>query len=221
MAPHILGTGSMHFFKYGKEGVLAIVLPPRLQQSNGVRDGDEFEFVEVSQGVFLLCRKDLLPQLPALLGQRFLDRDKPLRSAVEVPAPAPASDYSSRPVAAPVSNPRNEGLSPLQELEEYGYLILQDELSAQSVSKQLEAQIKQGLVLGVRGFDKKFYIVSREFYLSRCEKVREALSGTEFTVPAASARVKESLNATKAVVQVMKDQGELIEKKMGVFKLVG
>ncbi|OIO27174.1 hypothetical protein AUJ14_00190 [Candidatus Micrarchaeota archaeon CG1_02_55_22] len=211
----------MHFFKYGKDGVLAIVLPPRLQQSSGVRDGDAYELVEVSQGVFLLCRKDLVALLPALLGQRLLDQEKSLRSVVDVPEPVAAADYSSSPVAAPVSSPRADGLSFLQELEEYGYLILQDELSAKDVSKKLESQIKQGLVLGVRGFDKKFYIVSREFYLSRLEKVREALGGIEFTVPGASAKIKESLNATKAVIQVMKDQGELIEKKMGVFKLVG
>lgn len=118
------------------------------------------------------------------------------------------------------AEPQRAVMSPAEELDQYGYIVCPDEESAKLLSKSLEESIRRGLVAGVRGFDKKFYVVSKPFLDNVGARIREACGAGEFTIPQASAKVRESLNAAKSVVQVLKDQGELIEKRTGVYKFV-
>jgi hypothetical protein len=86
---------------------------------------------------------------------------------------------------------------------------------------RLESDVKMGRVLGIRGFDKKYYVVTREFYDALSKKLLKALSGKkEENVVALSESLKAPQEACIAVLYLMKEEGEVIERKRGFFTLV-
>lgn len=213
----------MRFFKHGeKSEVLAIVLPPHLQKSSGVAEGDEYEFIEVAPGAFLLVKKQLADKLVAdsvlgKLGQKMLATEKQEPEKEKIVAKPTPQSFNT--VSAPKPVVRSAPSVFEKELEKNGFLITEEE-QAKSLSSALEAQIKHGEVLGVRGFDKRYYIVSRGFYEGLSAKIKEKAGGEEFSASAIAASTKTSENACVSVLQVMKEEGTLIEKKRGSYQLV-
>ncbi|MEK6923872.1 MAG: hypothetical protein AABW54_01370, partial [Candidatus Micrarchaeota archaeon] len=185
----------MRFFKHGDNGeVLAIVLPPQLQKSSRVNEGDEFEFIEVSDGAFLLVRRKTAEFIvaDAMLGKLGA---KLVSNATAETARKPVEDKAEF----------------SRELEKNGFIIVEEPL-AKSASAALEQQIKSKQVLGVRGFDKRYYIVDAAFYAETAGKILKNTQG-EFTVAQAAAATRASETACLAVLQVLKEEGEVIEKK--------
>ncbi|MFA4946228.1 MAG: hypothetical protein WC607_01660 [Candidatus Micrarchaeia archaeon] len=187
----------MRFFKHGE--VLAIALPESLRARHGVREGDDYEFVEVAQGVFALARKT--PGEPA---RPALAESKPAAGA---PARIvkPAEKIKASPEAMAFARA--------------GYAVLNSEGEAKQLSDELEQFIKNGQVVGVRGFDKRFYVVSREFLERHSSAVLGALKEPN-TARVAAAQAKMAFDAFNAALVVLKEQGEIIEKKKGVFQTV-
>ncbi len=100
-----------------------------------------------------------------------------------------------------------------------GFKVLVNEMDAKSFSALHEAAIKSGQIKGVRGFDKKFYLCSRTFFEQHAPRILSALK-QEKPVPVLSAEVKLTEDAVLALVYLLKDEGEVIEKKRGVFAAV-
>ncbi|MBI5228939.1 AbrB/MazE/SpoVT family DNA-binding domain-containing protein [Candidatus Micrarchaeota archaeon] len=197
----------MKLFKYG-EG-LAIVLPESLRKRMGLKEGDEFEFFELEPGVFILYSKENLNErvkkgVFSDLVKKLSLQDSPNRQAIRPNA------YSRETVE------RNEK----KVLDSGGYLIIDNEAEAKRISTAFEKEIKNGDVRGVRGFDKRYYIVSMPFYSALSSKIRAVLATAPCTSREISEAASESEVACLAVLQLMKEDGELIEKKKGFFSLV-
>jgi hypothetical protein len=189
----------MRFFKHGE--VLAIALPESLRARHGVREGDDYDFVEVAQGVFALARKT------------------PGESAR--PAPVEAKPAAGAPVRTATAKP-TEKIKASPEAVAFaraGYAVLNSEGEAKQLSDELEQFIKNGQVVGVRGFDKRFYVVSREFLERHSGAVLGALKEPN-TARVAAAQAKMAFDAFNAALVVLKEQGEIIEKKKGMFQTV-
>lgn len=173
----------MRFFKHGE--VLAISLPESLRKKLGIVEGEDYEFVEVQDGVLALVKSGL--------------------RVADVKA-------STLKATGPVAAPRSP-------LEPAGFLVLSRELDAKTFSSRHEAAIKSGDVKGVRGFDKKFYLVSRRFMEKNANKVLSLLSEDK-----TSAQLAQSLklpeDGVQALLYVLKEEGEVIEKKRGAFRRV-
>ncbi len=214
----------MRFFKYGEKGseVFAIVLPGSLQRSLQVREGDEYEFIELAPGAFFLASKQFLHQtarheLLAKLGQKAFGAETDRKQLQQTQAEAPAGKQ------APTAGPKTieQPITRYEvELERTGYLVIDDEDAAKAVGKALEVQIKQGLVLGVRGFDKRFYIVTREFYEANSDKIMKGAQKKECTADEVAGLLKTSEAGANAVLQVMKEEGDVLEKRRGVFQFI-
>ncbi|MBI5046721.1 hypothetical protein HZC07_03245, partial [Candidatus Micrarchaeota archaeon] len=50
-------------------------------------------------------------------------------------------------------------------LNSQGFLIITDKLEAKDLSEAFSQQMKSGMVVGVKGFDGKFYVVTRDYLL--------------------------------------------------------
>ncbi|MDP2718043.1 MAG: AbrB/MazE/SpoVT family DNA-binding domain-containing protein, partial [Candidatus Micrarchaeota archaeon] len=100
-----------------------------------------------------------------------------------------------------------------------GFKVLINEMDAKGFSARHEAAIKSGQIKGVRGFDKKFYLCSRAYFEENGPKVLAALK-QEKTVPALSMETRLSEDALLTLVYLLKEEGEVIEKKRGVFVAV-
>jgi hypothetical protein len=224
----------MRFFKYGEKGseILAIVLPGSIQRSSMVKEGDEYEFIELAPGAFFLASKAYLSDvtrkdLVAKLGAKVFESSvKPAGQTTAAPVsqtavPAPVAKVESPKQWAAVGVPQSASKNYFEgELEKQGFLVVENEAEAKELSKALEARIKTGDVKGVRGFDKKFYIVSREFYESNVAKVMNSPPKSEFTAAEVTGIVKTPEPGAAALLQVMKEEGQLLEKRRGYYQII-
>jgi len=113
-----------------------------------------------------------------------------------------------------------KNLSWEEHLEKYGYLIVENENDAQRISGKLEKAIKKGDILGTRGFDKKFYIADRAFYGEWNNKITPLITGKEKRVPEICNAINMSEVACRVALELMRDQGEIIEKKRGFYTAI-
>ncbi|MFH1285428.1 MAG: hypothetical protein ABIH99_02485 [Candidatus Micrarchaeota archaeon] len=114
----------------------------------------------------------------------------------------------------PISNP-------LDFLEAEGYVVIEGEREAREISAKLEKRIKAREILGTRGFDRKFYVASARFFRALHEKILPILQAGDGFSESISAKLSERETACRTVLMLMADEGEVIEKKRGLFELVG
>ncbi|MFH0834753.1 MAG: hypothetical protein V1881_00210 [Candidatus Micrarchaeota archaeon] len=177
--------------RFFKHGdVLAIALPESLRKTAGVQEGDDYEFFEIQKGTF------------ALVGKK------------ELASKLPAGALTAQATTAPEQNPQ------LAALEKTGFLVVETELEAKRLSKELEPQVKGHSVLGVRGFDKKYYIATRAFLAEAGEKVQKALLKGELTLGQTCVATKMPSDACVAALSILKEEGEIFEKRKGYYAIV-
>ncbi|MBI4406482.1 AbrB/MazE/SpoVT family DNA-binding domain-containing protein [Candidatus Micrarchaeota archaeon] len=97
-------------------------------------------------------------------------------------------------------------------------MVFPTEQAARDASKRFEKQLRVGELIGVCA-DKKYYFVSGVFYNSAFQKLSSLLS-TEKTLGELSKQSGLPLSELVPVIGIMKDKGEIIEKKKGTFLLV-
>jgi hypothetical protein len=101
-------------------------------------------------------------------------------------------------------------------LKSQGFLITNDRQHALRLSQHLGKEMKSGSVIGVRGFDGKFYIVTRD-YLSKAQSVISSVLKEDMDAPSIASAAKLELDGCMAVLRLMAERGDIIEKKRGVF----
>ncbi|MFH1106315.1 MAG: hypothetical protein V1787_00310 [Candidatus Micrarchaeota archaeon] len=182
----------MRFFRHGDS--LAIVLPDALRKGSAVTENGDYEFFEAEPGVFILASRQ---KLQDILRRRVLSPQAagPAKAAVQLP--------------------------PEEEVFDAGYAILDSEEQAKLASQRLEKQIKTGLVQGVRGFDKRFYLVSAEFLAKHSKRLLSLLKPKDLPIAELAVAAGLDERACLTLLQVMKEQGDVIEKKRGVYKALG
>ncbi|MEW5955606.1 MAG: hypothetical protein AB1626_03665 [Candidatus Micrarchaeota archaeon] len=195
----------MRFFRHGD--CLAIVLPEPLRKSSGVQENDDYEFFEVEQGAFVLVSKARLADeakksVFASLCAKSVGQPTQLQEPVR-----------QNPLPRPVARPQ----TPAALIESKGFLVIENEADAKNLSKAVEREIKEGLVRGVRGFDKRFYVVSTRFLKAMAQKLGPVLSGEPLTSAQAAQAASCDEAACNAVLQVLKEDGDVLEKKRGYF----
>ncbi len=94
-----------------------------------------------------------------------------------------------------------------------GYVIVEGSRDAQALSERLLKQ--KGSILGVRGFDGKYYVVTANYF----QKVSEALGkmGDEISPGEVAEKVGISMDGCRAVLKLLSEKGEYIEKKGGIY----
>ena len=87
---------------------------------------------------------------------------------------------------------------------------------ALKLSRQLGEEIKKGSVRGVKGFDDRFYAVTSSYFSSAQGRILEVLKDAMELDSIASAARLETAGCI-AVLMLMAEEGEVIEKKKGIF----
>jgi hypothetical protein len=101
-------------------------------------------------------------------------------------------------------------------LDTRGFIIIADKREAMMLSEQLNGRMKSGAVVGVKGFDNKFYAVTRDYFTSSEAKIARVLK-EEMDAPSIAEAAKLDREGCIAVLRLMAENGEIIEKKKGVF----
>ena len=101
-------------------------------------------------------------------------------------------------------------------LSKDGFLIVNDKNEARELSERMAQSMKSGAVVGIRGFDGKFYLVTREFF-DRSQRALASILTGEMEVAKLAQGAKLTEDGCLAVLRLMADNGEIIEKRKGVF----
>jgi len=205
----------MRFFKHG--AVLAISLPESLRQKLGVTEDDEYDFVQIQPGVLALVKKG---QNPSADKVRQNVGSSAFRPAAAMPSNAPAAAprlamAANKPTASTPSKPGSLAATQTA-LDRQGFLVLSTEDEAKDFSHRYESQIKAGDIKGIRGFDKKFYLASRAYSDAYADKLLVALKEPK-TAADLSAAVRQPQEGVLTLLYLLKEEGEVIEKKRGLF----
>ncbi|MGC8652340.1 MAG: hypothetical protein ACP5UH_03780 [Candidatus Micrarchaeia archaeon] len=103
-------------------------------------------------------------------------------------------------------------------LESQGYIVLSNEAEAANVSATLEESIKQGLVIGTRAFNKKFYIALRGFLNRYAPKIVKLIEQRPMGAVEIAQKVGIEPDGARAVLYYMAETGDVTEVRRDIFK---
>ncbi|MFH1520258.1 MAG: hypothetical protein ABID61_01295 [Candidatus Micrarchaeota archaeon] len=107
-------------------------------------------------------------------------------------------------------------INPLVALKTQGFVIFTDKREAFALSEKLSNEMKSGAIVGVKGFDGKFYVVTRECLTTIRGKITLVLK-KDMDVPSIATASKTDIDGCTAVLRLMAESGDIIEKKKGIF----
>ncbi len=105
----------------------------------------------------------------------------------------------------------------IERLKRDGFVVISGSADAENVSARLEDDIRRGLVLGTRAFNRKYYIVYRNFVNKSYPKIIDALRGGEMTTDEVSLKTGIDPDGVRAVMFVLAERGEVMERRRDLF----
>jgi hypothetical protein len=115
---------------------------------------------------------------------------------------------------------KTEKQDPTREtLQKKGYVIVKDQGEAKFLSEKLKTEIKSKSIIGIKGFDGVFYLVTKEFIDEKGKVVLEFLQ-KEADVKAIAAACKMQTDEVNALLNHLAESGDIIEKKKGLYAAV-
>jgi hypothetical protein len=109
-------------------------------------------------------------------------------------------------------------INTVEHLHKLGYMVLDNENDAKNVMPVLQDEISRDDVKGVRGFDKKYYVLMRAFYLEHEGGLLALLDRGPMHCDEMSAVLHLTPEATRTLLVVLAENGEVIEKQKGVWQ---
>ncbi len=106
-------------------------------------------------------------------------------------------------------------------LEKNGFMVVKNELRAKRLSEELKERIKRREVRGIKDFDGFYYIIESDLYESAAPKVLGALgNGGAEKCEELSRKLDLNRFLVKGVCELLKDEGELIEKRKEQYQAI-
>ncbi|MEM0107043.1 MAG: AbrB/MazE/SpoVT family DNA-binding domain-containing protein [Candidatus Micrarchaeaceae archaeon] len=103
-------------------------------------------------------------------------------------------------------------------LERKGYLVIQTESEAALLSTMLEESIRSGLVIGTRAFNKKFYVVLKEFMIENSSKVLNLINNKPMKIEDIAKAINMEEDAVRSILYILAESGDATEIKKDLFK---
>ncbi len=104
-------------------------------------------------------------------------------------------------------------------LQKDGFTILSSKNDAQQFSNELKKQMSLGKVLGIRGFDGKYYVATKGYYVRLRKEIMDKIKD-----PASLNSISETCNAPldacSVVLKLMSENGEVIENRKDIFSII-
>ena len=106
----------------------------------------------------------------------------------------------------------------LGRLENDGYLVINSETEASAASAALEDSIRRGLVVGIRAFNKKFYVATKAFIAKSLPKIGKMIGSKGVSVTDIAKETGIEQDGVRAILYIMADNGDVTEVRRDVFK---
>ncbi|MEM3212311.1 MAG: AbrB/MazE/SpoVT family DNA-binding domain-containing protein [Candidatus Micrarchaeaceae archaeon] len=162
-------------------------------------------------------RKEKLYSISKYVYDNFLMRKKPVQQQVSAEEVDQARAWGE--VEAPMAKPNIDNKD-ISALEKYGYVVIGTEAEAAALSLAMADSIRQGQVIGVRAFNKKYYIMLRSFFEKNSAKLVKELNNGPKTIAELSNALSADPDALRGMLYLMAEQGDVTENRKDVFALV-
>lgn len=152
----------------------------------------------------------------------FLYRNKKQESSAPA-MPARANQQQGRQLSARLNQKAWEDKisgteSYMNLLESKGFLVLNNEADAAVVSAGLEDSIRQGLVVGTRAFNKKFYIGLRGFINKNASKILKLIDQKSMDVESIAKESGIEEDGVRTILYVLSESGDVTEVRRDIFR---
>ena len=107
----------------------------------------------------------------------------------------------------------------LESLESNGFVVLNNEADASMVSAALEDSIRQGLVLGTRAFNKKFYICLRGFINKNASKILKSIDQKSTSISDIVEGTGIEEDGVRSILYVLSESGDVTEVRRDIFRV--
>ena len=104
-------------------------------------------------------------------------------------------------------------------LESKGYIVLNNDVEASSLSTLMEESIRRGLVLGTRAFNKKFYVGLRSYIAKNSAKIMKVLEDGSATISKISKESGIEEEGARTILYLMAESGDIAEVRKDVFSI--
>jgi len=101
------------------------------------------------------------------------------------------------------------------------YAIIKSDEAARAFSREHAWEFKRGDLLGVKGFDGKYYVVRASLYSEVLAKIESELSKESLNSKELAERLKLPEELVKAVVEIAKEDGIIYEDRGGKYHYAG
>lgn len=102
-----------------------------------------------------------------------------------------------------------------------GFMIIKGKDGASRASHEFERDIKEGLLRGIRSFDGNYYLIQTDLLIPYLNKSVMSFAQKENqTIEELAQNLKVSKVLTRIVCEFLKDEGELMEKKKGIYHYI-
>ncbi len=106
-------------------------------------------------------------------------------------------------------------------LEKEGFLVCKNEQRVRKICQELQKEIKEGQIKGIKSFDGFFYVIESKLYNKHRNKVLSTIGGNKsITMQELAAKTGLSTLLAKIVCEFLKDEGEIIEKRKDLLQAV-
>ena len=120
-----------------------------------------------------------------------------------------------------VENESREGNKVKKSQWKKEYAILPSEDAARTFSREHAWEFKRGDLIGVKGFDGKYYVVRAATYVEILEVLRDALGKDGATPKETAERLNRPEDLLKVVLEIAKEEGIVYEMKGGKYRYAG
>ena len=102
-------------------------------------------------------------------------------------------------------------------LSKKGWMVLENENEARSLSDTASALVKNGDVIGIRAFDRKYYFISKSFLEKWEGRICGSLAKGNKTADELSDELGIEPDGCRAILYNLCDEGAVLEKQKGKF----
>jgi len=105
-------------------------------------------------------------------------------------------------------------------LNENNYLCINDVEDVRKISYVTRQEINSGEILGIRGFDKNYYIFKKELFEKNKTEILNQFEGESRSLDSLIDRTKLPKDQILGIMEILKEQADIIETQQGVYKRV-
>lgn len=123
---------------------------------------------------------------------------------------APAQTFNANSLPGPAL-----AINTIEHLKKLGYMVLSNEGEAKYLMEKIKQELKGEEIKGVRGFDKKYYVLRKSFLMEFEQPVFELLDSGKIKADAIAKQLNLTSEAITAMLIIMADEGLVIEPRRG------